>query len=564
MYKNMFKANAPNVYVPSKSVAIKPEVVSDVNELDQIRIHIPSFVGFIDPNQTYLKFNIQMKNARGQLVPDPNAGGSHALFRNVLYRDGNNQATLEYNEDYNANKALLENYNQTPSNIHKRELFDGVQSDVGVSNGDKTLYYASYSIGAGSDLTNPDTSARVAHKVMVQTPLNSGIWKQGNILPVSAMNGLRIQIDTEDVLRSCRYMSLRGEASETHPVAGLEFLMTSGNKNAGTEDRTTTGNAYNGVEVGIPSTGNPFAIGDILYIRDANSAVGAGNEEALGVIQGFYEVDATNFGIAYVPLRNTADGLTSQHNTGSIVFYKMADRQVAQSYYLPSDHAGNVKSGLAPAQTYTISDMEMIVQSVQPPASYVSGLLKASQSEKGVSFDILCYELHRHNQSNRLGLTQAQIPTMQKRAKALFSQPLPTSDAKARGLGHSSLSGIVDNAKNYEWIYGTQHYPSRLAPLTRINTQTGGVCGTEALHLSELQKAIVNINEKVRNLHRIRENFCIARSLTKYGQIMDLSTDTLSLRVDYSPIGAEQKLFNNYVYGLRRITINKDGVMAMF
>lgn len=560
----MFKANAPTQYVPSKSVAVKPEVVSDVAELDQIRIHVPSFVGFIDPNQTYLKYNIQMKNARGQLVPDPNAGGSHALFRNVLYRDGNNQSTLEYNEDYNANKSLLENYNQTPSNLHKRELFDGVQTAVGVSNDDKTLYYASKSITAGSDLANPDTTPRVAHKVMVQTQLNSGIWKQGNILPVSAMNGLRIQIDTEDVLRSCRYMSLRGEASETYPVSGLEFLMTSAGKNSGTEDRTTTGNAYNGVETDIKATGNPFAIGDILYIRDAGSVVGAGNEEALGVVQGFYPVDATHFGIAYVPNRATATGLTSTHATGSILFYKMEDRQVAQSYYLPSDHAGNVKSGLAPAQTYVISDLEMVVQSVQPPASYVAGLLKASQSEKGVSFDILTYELHRHNQSNTNGLTQAQIPTLQKRAKALFSQPLATSNAKARSFAHSSLSGIIDNAKSYEWIWGTNHYPSRLAPLTRINTSTNGVCGNEALHLSELQKAIVNVNEKVRNLHRVKENFCVARSLTKYGQIMDLSTQTLSLRIDYSPAGTEQKLFNNYVYGLRRIVVNKDGVSAMF
>lgn len=563
----MFKANAPSQYVPSKSVAIKPEVVSDVAELDQIRIHIPSFVGFIDPNQTFLKFNLQMKNARGMLVPDPQAGGAHALFRNVLYRDGNNSATLEYNEDYNANKALLENYNQTPSNIHKRELFDGVQRDNGDNLGDKTLYYASRTVDGGATAGSPDQTARVAHKVMIQTPLNSGLWKQGNILPVSAMNGLRIQIDTEDVLRCCRYMSLRGEASETYPVAGKEVLMVSADKTAGSEDRTTTGNAFNSIELDKLATENPFDIGDILYIRDASSAVGAGNEEVLGVAQGFYTHatgGAGRLGVSYVPLRNTADGLANTHATGSIVFYKMADRQVAQSYYLPSDHAGDVKSGNAPAQTYVISDMEMICQSVQPPANYVAGLLKASQSEKGVSFDILTYELHRHNQSNTNGLTQAQIPTLQKRAKSLFSQPLPTSNAIARSFSHSSLSGIVDNAKNYEWIHGTSHYPSRLAPLSRINTVRNRVSGTEALHLSELQKAIVNVNEKVRNLHGVKDNFCIARALTKYGQIMDLSTDTLSLRVDYSPAGTEQKLFNNYIYGLRRITINKDGVMAMF
>ena len=51
----MFKANQPNQYVPSKSVAIKPEVVSNVGQNEQIRIQVPAFVGFIHPNQTYLQ-----------------------------------------------------------------------------------------------------------------------------------------------------------------------------------------------------------------------------------------------------------------------------------------------------------------------------------------------------------------------------------------------------------------------------------------------------------------------------------------------------------------------------
>ena len=238
---------------------------------------------------------------------------------------------------------------------------------------------------------------------------------------------------------------------------------------------------------------------------------------------------------------------------------------MGRAVYLPTDNAGNVKSGSVSAPTYELSDIELIVQSVQPPANYVSGLLKASQSEKGVSMDFMTYELHRFNQANKLGLTQIQIPTLMKRAKSLFSQPLATSDAVARGFGHSSLSGLVDNAKNYEWVWGTQHYPSRLAPLERYSQAVAGgqENRNEALHTSELQKAIVNVNEPVRNLQQITKHFSIARALTKYGQVMDLSTNTLSLRVDYNAGATEDKLFNNYVYGLKRITINKDGVSVM-
>lgn len=556
----MFKANQPNQYVPSKSVAIKPEVVSNVGANEQIRIQVPSFVGFIDPNQTYLKFNLTHKNAKGQLVPDPDAGGAHALFRNVLYRDGNNQATLEFNEDYNANMSLLKHYTETPSIIHKRELFSGVQSTIGDTHKEKTLYYKQHNDPTGgSDGDNPDETAREANTPTIMLPLNSGIWKQGNIIPVSAMNGLRIVLDTEDILRSHRYVDLRGEDSHKE-TAGRNIALTTAQKAAG-DDKRNAGPTPASLLTNCPTAANPFEVGDRIYICDDNTGA---NEEALGDITGFSE-GGGNVRISYVPDRDNNVGLTSTHAVGSKIYYKVADRQVGRAVYLPTDNAGNVKSGSVTAPTYELSDIELICQSVQPPSNYVAGLLKASQSEKGVSMDFMSYELHRANQANKLGLTQIQIPTLMKRAKSLFCQPLPTSNAVARGFGHSSLTGSVDQAKNYEWVWGTQHYPSRLAPLERYSQAVGG--GTEnrneALHTSELQKAIVNINEPVRNLQQIAKHFSIARALTKYGQVMDLSTNTLSLRIDYNAGATEDKLFNNYVYGLKRITINKDGVSVM-
>mgnify|MGYP003152626897 FL=1 len=176
--------------------------------------------------------------------------------------------------------------------------------------------------------------------------------------------------------------------------------------------------------------------------------------------------------------------------------------------------------------------------------------------------DIMAYELYRHNQNNIQGLQQMQIPTKMRRAKSLFSQPLSVN--RFRDLGNSSFQGLADQARTYEWIYGTKHYPSRLAPLNRYSLVIGNRnrFRTEALHSSELQKAILNVNEKVLSLQRIPDHFTIARALTKYGQVMDVSEQTLSLRVDYNTNAAINKIFNNYVYGLRRIVINKDGVQA--
>ena len=554
----MFKANQPNAYVPSKSVAIKPEVVSSVGQNEQIRISIPSFVGFIDPNQTYLKFNLTHNNVKGQLVPDPNAGGGHAIIRNILYRDGNNQATLEYNEDYNANVALLKHYTETPSTIHKRELFNGVQNSNGDSMNQKTLYYgAKADPTGGSTGTAPDGLVRPANSPTVMLPLNSGIWKQGNILPVSAMNGMRIVIDTEDIARSHRYLDTFGENEHKQEADGTILLKTA--KAVDDDKREGAGASCN---LKITAENNPFEVGDRIYVCDTGT--NGTNEELLGDVTGFSET-AGDLVVSYEADRNSDVGLSILHAVDSLVYYKMADRKVGRAVFVRGDNVGNAKNGVVSAPTYTMSDIELIVQSVQPPANYVAGLLKASASEKGVALDIMTYELHRHNQANKLGLSQIQIPTLMKRAKSLFSQPLATSDAVARGFGHSSLVGVVDAVKNYEWVWGTNHYPSRLVPLERYSqvVNAGAEHRNEALHTSELQKAIVNVNEPVRNLQQIAKHFCIARGLTKYGQIMDLSTQTLSLRVDYNAGATEDKLFNNYIYGLKRLTINKFGVSIM-
>lgn len=567
----MFQAQSQNQYIPSKSVAIKPEVTSAVGPSEEIRIHVPSFIGFLDPNKTYLKATIQFKNARGQLVPDP-VGGVHSLFRQVLYRDGANSTTLELNEDYGCWKSALSQFTRSPSVLSKEELFAGVQDVVGNLQGDKTLYYDEQLVDPAATDTAPDTEQRSAHKVMVQTQLHSGIWSQGNIIPVSAMQGMRIQLQTDDILRSCLYPSLKGEKSLSR-VTGSNVTLTTYAKVATEELRTQGSTSANN---GAADTGyialtsvdwqdNPFAVNDVLYISDDDAP--HTNEEALGTVIGFYR-SVNKLGIVYNPLRDHTDGLNNDHAVDSLIYYKVEDREQALDFYTLADNLANLntKSGTQVAGSYELSDIELICQSVQPPPDYVERMLRAAASSTGISFDFMAYELHRHNQSNTSGLVQAQIPTTVRRAKALFCQPLATASADARSWASRSLSGIVDNAQSYEYIHGTAHYPSRLAPLKRYNTQVGtdtGLHRVEALHMSELQKAIVNVGERVLNLQKIEQNFVISRSLTKYGQVMDLSPETLSVRIDYLN-GTKQKILNNYVVGVRRVTISGSGVEASF
>jgi hypothetical protein len=562
----MFQAQTNTQYIPSKSIAIKPEVTSAVGPNEEVRIHIPSFVGMLDPNLTMFKADIQFQHVRGVLCPDSRAGGFHAAIRQLVVRDGNNSTTLELCEDYNAFKALMQNFVSSPSVMHKNELFEGVQDTVGDKFGDKTLFYAAHSPAAVATDVAPDTSKRRAHKVMVQGQLNAGIFKQGNIIPVSAMNGMRLTIQTDDILRSCVQPSPFGSKTD---IRTNKIKLTTNAKTQGSELRTNgdapanNGSSANGyiALTDVDWDNNPFSVGDVLYISVDD--VGHTEEEALGNVLGFYR-SGDKLGINYLPLRDFGVGLAHNHAVDSLIYYKVADREVAQSFYTIADEGTNVKSGSVAAPTFQMSEIEMICQSVQPPPAYVEGLLRAAASPSGISFDMMSYELHRHNVVSS-GLVQAVIPTLQKRAKALFTQPLRTSAAAARSIASHSLTGVTDGARTYEYIHGTSHMPSRLAPLHRYSqvvTAGTGLRRAEALHMSELQKSIVNVGERVLSLQKIAENFCVSRSLSKYGQVKDLSEDTLSVRIDYS--GAEHKILNNYVVGLRRVTISGDGIMASF
>lgn len=553
----MFKADAPKVYVPSKNIAIKPDVVSDAVGNDQIRINIPSFVGFVDPNQTYLKFNLKLHNVRGMVVPDRMAGG-HALLRNIQYRDGNNSTNLEMNEDYNANYAMLSNYTAQDGINHKRELFAGKVSTLGDAMANGNLYYGARTIAGGSNNANPDTAQRPVLSPTLQFQLNSGLFKQGKILPVSAMNGLKITIDTEDFQRAFQYLDEFGNRST---IRTNKIKLTTASKTAGDDARGAgAGVRQFSIATDVAVANHPFDIGDPLFICDDDGG-NFTNQEELGYINGFFDSGGGNLGITYTPDRNTGGGLLHDHahgGNGSLVYTHFSERMLAKTVFSVNDGA-NVRSRVISAPSYSMNDIEMLVQSVSPPEAYSNGILKASQSAGGIQFDFMSYELYRHNQSNTTGLLQAQIPTLAKRAKAIFVHPLIASNN--RNIEVSSLVGVPDNARNYEFIHGTKHFPSRLVPLSRYSVAVGATdqLRNEALHTSELQKAIVNVGEKVHNLQKIGNHFVIARSLSKYGGTMDLSDDTLSIRVDYDT-GVHTKLFNNYVYCIRRVMI-KNGLV---
>lgn len=159
----MFKPKQQSAPVPSKSQSIRPQVVSDVKQLDNLRFHLPSYLGFIDPTQSFLKMRVKMDNTRGEIIPDPLLG-AHAFFRNVIIRDGTNTTTIESLEDYNAKVASIRPFTSNTNVQHKRHLFEG-QQESDTLGSRKGLYYDKWATDIPTDVANSLRSPRAAQEI---------------------------------------------------------------------------------------------------------------------------------------------------------------------------------------------------------------------------------------------------------------------------------------------------------------------------------------------------------------------------------------------------------------
>lgn len=544
----MFKQGAKTVPVSSKSQSVKPQVVSDVGQLDNIRIHAPSYLGFVDPTQSYLKMRVQMNVSRGEIVPDPLVG-AHAFIRNLILRDGSNTTTIESLEDYNARLASVRPFERMTDIKHKEDLFEGVQ-DFSSRGNRQGLYYASGQL-IGTDATAPQRLPRETNEIEVYLQPESGLLKSQAILPIASMGGLRMEIDTEDTLRACVSIS-NSQSSEEPSAIPTQIANGSFSRTAGQSEFsyltgiTTNANQFN----------NQFSIGDKVYLSDADGS----DEVLLGCVSGF-SMDGNDKLRLHFTVQSAVGSspVGKDYAIGSKIFYKIADRELSQT--LTFFDGTNTISKTFDAPSYTLSDIEYLMMTTQPPSSFVESQMKASLSDSGVEFQFLTSEMYRFNQVNSQGITQIQIPTQAERAKSIVVQPLLVSSY--RSLSSSSFKGVPDDALNYQFILGSNLVPTRQVPLSRYSQAVGTTSQrkSEPLHMVETQKAITNIGKRVINLQSLGDHFVIARGLNRYNQITPLD-ESVSLRVEYGA-GGSQKNFNSYVYKVAVMVIAKGQVMIM-
>ncbi len=561
----MFKSNENAMFVPTKTVSIRPEAQIDYNPGNQnnIRWLIPQHIGFFDPRQTQLKYKLTM-SGRGLAKPSPRAG-AHALLRDLRIMDGTGSTELEAIQDYNVLTSQWWGYTQNESIAHKRDLFEGRSANQNVDN--QLLYGA-----AGAWQTGEVTASRAAKTIEITQPIYSGILGGDRVFPVVATQGLRCQMTLDNKNRSLVNptnlgLELVGDVELKVAVLGATGGDNDAKQIKGAVDSFFTisvkqpSDSANGRGVNrnaLPFNNNPFDIGDVLYIAKADRS----DENSLGVITSFDSDGDNDLVIKFIPNRalNQAIGATAPAGTGidypvaSRLYIKQADR--SNGVVVANVPVAQITAAAVPI-SYTIQDIEMLMLQVQPPPQYIQGMMKQVSSEKGLSMDFRTWTLYRFNLSTTNGLTNQLIPAVQTRAYSIMSVPLSIGDQNS--IASDSFQGLTDGCQNYQYVHGGSLIPDRPINLVRY-TQTPA--RTDALHIVELEKSLVNAGYGVRNLLRVPDRFFIGRAFSKYGQIMNLANQDLSLRVEY--VGStKEKLFEHFIQSLRRVNISSKGIMVM-
>ena len=557
----MFKANQDTQFVPTKTISIKPEAQVNYNpkSQNQVRWLIPQYIGFFDPRGTMLKYKIQM-SGRGHPKPDFR-GGVHSLWRDVRIRDGTASTEMEMLQDYNVFVSQWWNYTNNESINHKRDLFEGRSANADFDN---QLYY-----GQMGDWSDAEVSTTYDRKTLeINQPVHSGILGGQKVFPVVATQGLRCEMTLDQFQRSCTSTTILGEDTGGWMQSKVAILGSTGADGNAKQEKTAIDSEFSviikrgqdnndpaGGGRGVnrnaePTNNNPFDIGDPIYIRLADNS----DPKLLGIITKFDKDGDGDLEVKFIPDRAVGTGLGTDYPIGSRVSYKPADRLNGYTATnVPAEQIG--LAGLT--QSYTISDLEMLLLQVQPPAGYVESMMKQIGSDKGLSLDYRTHTLYRFNLNTLNGLTNQLIPATQQRAYSIFSVPL--SQNEQLDINVSAFAGAIDGCQNYQYVFGGSLIPDRPIDLQRY---TQSPARTDALHLVELEKALINANYGVRNLLRVPSKFLIGRAFSKYGQIFNLANDSLSLRVEYQG-ASQQKLFEHFVCYLKRVNISPNGVMAM-
>ncbi len=585
--------------VAQKKVSIPAEFGLNYSAGQKIQINIPPSIDFIQPRETYLKFDVELSGAdfgTRRMFLDAETGGQ-VLIRDLrIYSGGAGRILLEEYANYNVWTALKYDYETNDNIKKKRALTEGAQvydpscrSTHGGKKSDANScrhnsYFKNNAVSATQD--NSSHTDDVRQKVKCLLPINSGIFQSERVFPNMLTEGLIIEIILEDNTNVFRqldttlqfrdpvqkpfFQSLDGSACNTTGFISSALASANGSFSSFYLRRDNQQGAGSVV-------GNcPFVVGQnvVLCAPDNSdnviaSGYGAGTNGSQVHITDISYDTSVNPDAIKISLNASMKSIT-----GSAI--DVNDAVLCQDPRTTTY-----------APTYTISDTELIVQQVEMPQGFKARMIGMLKEGGTLNYDFLSHTNYKFSQLAGDLVSNIRLPVNESRAKSIFMIPTDaqqyTKEVAMNGSGtycveyggdeggylpdtkikstRSGLVGIADRLNNYQVLYDGKLNPTRPVSCSRTSDRIS----IDQQPLIELEKALAMGGVRPLSFSKFRENFVVGRALTLQDGVVDLRGRDFSLQVQYDSaeagLDAKNKLWMNWVAHLRRIVVKGDSIM---
>ena len=232
--------------------------------------------------------------------------------------------------------------------------------------------------------------------------------------------------------------------------------------------------------------------------------------------------------------------------------------------------------------SYSLSNVELVVQEVDPGSAFEADMLGGMKMNGGViAQDIVSCQNYRYSQNVNDIVANIRLPLQNARAKSIVCQPTDasayTSSDRVSASGTyvvaadtseditlnestAGLRGISDNIQDFQFLYDGRLQPSRPVRCAKTSSKTS----IDAQPLIETTKALQQGEVNARSLHAFNSNFLVSRALALNRGVYDTRNKDFSVQVNYGSSTTKNKLWNNFVFHLRRINIRGDNISVEY
>lgn len=563
----------------SKSVTV-------LNGLDftggqELRIKVPPTTNFIKPDECYLQgdftidSNLSASDYPVLLQLDERIAGSSLIKDISIYTSPEKGSVLlEQITNYNSMVSVMRDYDTNDSLKNKRAMTEGAtvwkpqtRGTLGTTRSEcadctATNPYFSQDIVGG----NKVSKTLDFRTVKLCIPLETGIFRSEKVW-VNMLTGLEIVITLEDAFKVLRPLdtAMRNRRLRLNP----RFHSLNGSD---APDDWVNGSASTTFYIEktnsnlTPET-CPFVVGERINFASPDN-VHEGNLSSGAVISSINASAGADGGKGLVEIVLNS----SKTNNGSDI--------ESGSWFVFSDSIYRNQAGWTPK--YSFKNVELVVQEVDMGSPYVSAVMN-SMKEKGVIvYDMLSAQNYKYSLNKDDTVANIRLPLVNSRAKSIICVPTDASVYTAKALmdgdqtydigavstidltlkSVDTMRGISDNITDYQFIYDGRLQPSRPVRCSKTSSKVS----IDQQPLIETTKALQQAEISGRSLSEYNRNFVIGRALALNKGVYDTRNKDFNLQVNYQGATAptKNKLFNNFVFHLRRINISGDSVSVEY